>query len=347
MPGDRDVHQIGGVAENQEALATSSEDISCGAESTSALSNPASDRQPDSNDTAESASSSGEMQHGCQHYRRRCKLVAPCCGEIFWCRHCHNEAKSQNEMDPKKRHDLERKKVKELVCALCDKRQPVSQQCQQCQVTFGVYTCMECVFFDDNTEKKQFHCDDCGICRVGGREKYFHCKTCGCCYDKKLLGKHVCIENSMKQNCPVCFDFLFDSVHSTAVLNCGHTIHEACLWSMRQNHQMSCPICMKSYEDMEPYWQHLDAEIALTPMPQDYSNWRVDILCNDCNKPSRVQFHILGLKCCHCRSYNTRRIRLEENQAVLDARLRTVAATATQTDGTEVTPAEPINDAPQ
>ena len=110
---------------------------------------------------------------------------------------------------------------------------------------------------------------------------------------------------------------------------------------------MSCPICMKSYEDMEPYWQHLDAEIALTPMPQDYSNWRVDILCNDCNKPSRVQFHILGLKCCHCRSYNTRRIRLEENQAVLDARLRTVAATATQTDGTEVTPAEPINDAPQ
>ena len=77
--------------------------------------------------------------------------------------------------------------MKELVCALCDKRQPVSQQCQQCQVTFGVYTCMECVFFDDNTEKKQFHCDDCGICRVGGREKYFHCKTCGCCYDKKLL----------------------------------------------------------------------------------------------------------------------------------------------------------------
>ena len=92
---------------------------------------------------------------------------------------------------------------------------------------------------------------------------------------------------------------------------------------------------MKSYADMSDYWQHLDEEIAVTPMPQDYANWRVDILCNDCNKPSRVQFHILGLKCSHCRSYNTRRIKLEESQAVLEARLRGVNNTATQTEGTQ------------
>ena len=29
----------------------------------------------------------------CSHYRRRCKIRAPCCDEIFDCRHCHNEAK--------------------------------------------------------------------------------------------------------------------------------------------------------------------------------------------------------------------------------------------------------------
>lgn len=29
----------------------------------------------------------------CTHYRRRCKIRAPCCNEIFDCRHCHNEAK--------------------------------------------------------------------------------------------------------------------------------------------------------------------------------------------------------------------------------------------------------------
>ena len=83
--------------------------------------------------------------------------------------------------------------VKKLVCALCDTRQPVSQQCQQCHVAFGAYSCMECVFFDDNVEKKQFHCGECGICRVGGRDRFFHCKTCDCCYDKKM---QVCDTNS-------------------------------------------------------------------------------------------------------------------------------------------------------
>lgn len=29
----------------------------------------------------------------CSHYRRRCKIRAPCCDEIFDCRHCHNESK--------------------------------------------------------------------------------------------------------------------------------------------------------------------------------------------------------------------------------------------------------------
>jgi len=29
---------------------------------------------------------------------------------------------------------------------------------------------------DDDVNKRQFHCDACGICRVGGRENYFHCE---------------------------------------------------------------------------------------------------------------------------------------------------------------------------
>lgn len=41
--------------------------------------------------------SRGLKEHGCKHYRRRCRMVAPCCGEVFWCRHCHNEAKTTNE----------------------------------------------------------------------------------------------------------------------------------------------------------------------------------------------------------------------------------------------------------
>lgn len=29
----------------------------------------------------------------CLHYRRRCSIRAPCCNEVFDCRHCHNEVK--------------------------------------------------------------------------------------------------------------------------------------------------------------------------------------------------------------------------------------------------------------
>lgn len=28
-------------------------------------------------------------------------------------------------------------------------------------------------------EKEQYHCDACGICRIGGRENFFHCDRCG------------------------------------------------------------------------------------------------------------------------------------------------------------------------
>ena len=39
---------------------------------------------------------------------------------------------------------------------------------------------------------------------------------------------HVCIENSMHQNCPVCFEFLFESIKPINVMPCGHTIHQVC-----------------------------------------------------------------------------------------------------------------------
>ena len=138
--------------------------------------------------------------------------------------------------DPMKRHELERTAVKEVVCALCEVRQPAAPACNSCGVAFGVYICMRCCFFEDDVRKKQaggvgmgvgrlgggwwwcvcltawrvarhtlrpsavmppppstshaltpqFHCDRCGICRVGGADNFFHCDTCGCCYSKSL-----------------------------------------------------------------------------------------------------------------------------------------------------------------
>lgn len=81
--------------------------------------------------------------------------------------------------NPFDRHELVRHDVKQVICAVCDTEQPVAQVCTNCGVNMGEYFCEVCKFYDDDTTKGQFHCDDCGICRVGGCDKFFHCKKCG------------------------------------------------------------------------------------------------------------------------------------------------------------------------
>ncbi|KAL3517482.1 hypothetical protein ACH5RR_020071 [Cinchona calisaya] len=100
----------------------------------------------------------------CDHYRRRCKLRTPCCNQVFTCRHCHNEATSTLS-NPKDRHELVRQDVKQVICAVCNTEQEVSGLCSNCGVKFGEYFCEICKFYDD-TIKKQFHCHECGICRI-------------------------------------------------------------------------------------------------------------------------------------------------------------------------------------
>mmetsp|Transcript_10678 Transcript_10678/g.39189 ORF Transcript_10678/g.39189 Transcript_10678/m.39189 type:complete len:290 (+) Transcript_10678:348-1217(+) len=243
----------------------------------------------------------GMGQYGCEHYRRRCRLVVPCCNDkVYWCRHCHNSDTEQ--------HKLVRNTVQRVVCALCDLEQPVQQVCEGCGVRMGEYFCSTCKFFDDDLSKGIFHCDDCGICRVGGRENFFHCKQCGCCVSISMRGNHACVEGSMMSNCPICFEYLFDSVRPIAVLRCGHTIHEECFKDMTRHAGFKCPICNQAAVDMEHTWQYLDEEVIATPMPDEYKDMKVDILCNDCQQQSQASFHVVGLKCVECGSYNTRRL---------------------------------------
>ncbi|CAH1415079.1 unnamed protein product [Lactuca virosa] len=249
----------------------------------------------------------GKMGYGCKHYRRRCMIRAPCCNEIFGCRHCHNEATNMLN-SPSDRHDLVRYDVKHVICSVCDTEQPVARVCTNCGVNMGEYFCEICKFYDDDTDKGQFHCNECGICRVGGREKYFHCKKCGSCYSLSLLNNHSCVENSMRHHCPICYEYLFDSLKDTTVMKCGHTMHSECCNEMIKRNKYSCPICSKSVMDMSMMWRRLDEEIEATVMPEDYRQKKVWILCNDCNDTSEVLFHIMGQKCLHCNSYNTRTI---------------------------------------
>lgn len=57
--------------------------------------------------------------------------------------------------------------------------------------------------------------------------------------------------------------------------------------------------------DMTDVWKIYDKEITETPMPDEYQELYAAIQCRDCFKPSLSRFHILGMKCIECGSYNT------------------------------------------
>lgn len=250
----------------------------------------------------------GYLNYGCPHYRRRCRIRAPCCDEVFGCRHCHNEVKNSMDVDRELRHELPRHEIRKIICSLCNTEQEAQQVCKNCGVCMGKFYCNICKLFDDNISKGQYHCHGCGICRIGGEENFFHCSKCRCCYSIILKDSHPCVEGAMHHNCPVCFEYLFESRNDVSVLPCGHTIHVHCLKEMQQHLKFACPICSKSVCDMSKVWELLDSEIASMQMPDVYQNKKVRILCNDCGARSDVQFHVVAQKCNNCKSYNTRQV---------------------------------------
>lgn len=232
---------------------------------------------------------------GCQHYKRKCKLLAPCCNRDYFCRICHDE---------KENHVLDRHAVKKVVCAKCEEVQEKLEKCTKCDIVFGKYFCSFCSLYDDE-DKKQFHCKGCGLCRVGGRENFFHCETCDMCLALDLKDQHKCIEKSSRSNCAVCLEDLHTSRIEAHIPQCGHLIHRTCFREMIKTGNYACPICGESMLNMKEVWENLDEEIANCQMPEEYKDYLIQILCRDCHKESNVVFHVLGSKCTGCGSYNT------------------------------------------
>ncbi|KAM4671721.1 RING finger and CHY zinc finger domain-containing protein 1 isoform 1-T2 [Amazona ochrocephala] len=201
---------------------------------------------------------------GCEHYRRGCLLRAPCCGKLYACRLCHDGAEE---------HQLDRFCVSEVKCTRCRLLQKAQQRCEGCDNLFGEYYCGICHLFD--SDKKQYHCPECGICRIGPKEDFFHCSKCNLCLSLSLRGKHKCIENVSRQDCPICLEDIHTSRVGAHVLPCGHLLHRTCYEDMlREGYR--CPLCMHSALDMTRYWRQLDDEVAHTPMPTEYQNVMVE-----------------------------------------------------------------------
>ncbi|EFJ48814.1 hypothetical protein VOLCADRAFT_60154 [Volvox carteri f. nagariensis] len=235
---------------------------------------------------------------GCQHYQRKCQLVAPCCGKIFTCRLCHDAASD---------HRMDRYAVTEMRCMMCGTRQPVGAVCRCCSTTMARYVCNICHLFDDEPGKDIYHCPFCNVCRRGRGlgVDFFHCMNCNACMSLTLFSSHKCREKCIEGNCPVCHEALFDSSQPIKELPCGHFMHSSCFLTYTR-YNYTCPLCCKSVGDMSVYFQMLDSLLASERLPPEYSGRMQQVLCNDCGKMGFAPFHFVYHSCPHCRSYNTR-----------------------------------------
>ncbi|KAI9007131.1 zinc-ribbon-domain-containing protein [Gaertneriomyces semiglobifer] len=244
---------------------------------------------------------------GCKHYQRGSKLQANCCGKFFTCRFCHDEVSD---------HNIIRNQTTTMICMHCQTAQPAAQMCSNpnCQKKLASYFCGVCKLWDDDTRKNIYHCDDCGICRIGRGlgVDYFHCEKCNVCMAISLKGKHKCIERNLESDCPICGEYMFTSTTTVIFMPCGHCIHYKCHQEYIQT-SYQCPTCFKSLADMTEYFRRIDAMLERHKMPPEYANTYAQVYCNDCEMKTEAKFHFLYHKCKGCEGYNTKVLRTYES----------------------------------
>lgn len=335
---------------------------------------------------------------GCEHYLRNCISQCATCGKWVMCNFCHDEEVHS--------HEMQRNEVEWIACLHCEKVQhPTSQYCTNpdCSQMLASYFCDICNLYDNDDEKDIYHCDKCGICRIGlglGLD-YFHCDTCQACMpielfdfksdeeesedtdgghkspkgttDAKHLGEraskkreknsaqdnvlndvmkmignttsnsllsifeyaqqdrlkmaekqHICIDGNTKSSCPICGEYMFTSLLPVMYMQpCSHAIHKHC-FDEYTKHSYKCPMCQVTIIDMEIQFKILDQEIQEQPLPEPYSEWKCVYKCNDCNARGICQYHILGLKCGDCYSFNTVQLKLIKTDEFIEEELQSL-----------------------
>ncbi|KAK5639670.1 hypothetical protein RI129_012162 [Pyrocoelia pectoralis] len=143
-------------------------------------------------------------------------------------------------------HVLEKYMITQVKCFFCDNVQTVKDTCDNCGIAFALYSCISCLVWDSNP-KGHFHCDECNLCRIGGKENYFHCKKCHICFANRLKNNHKCIKNCGLGNCPLCGGRIHDSSMELHVPECGHLLHDKCYCMLLSNNIHSCIVCNSSF----------------------------------------------------------------------------------------------------
>jgi len=196
----------------------------------------------------------------CTHYTesKKChKFRFTCCERIDPCVRCH-KANSPH---------CSGIQVAEIECKECHTRQSPSNQCinTNCMIYFNRSYCPTCYIWSHHSIH---HCNDCGLCRVkpSETEMIHHCHTCGVCFDN--ITAHECPKYRFcEQTCYFCQENVNNSQKKCIIMNCEHLAHLDCTTEAFRKGIYRCPLCRKSIQNMQDYWDEIDASIEQQTMP--------------------------------------------------------------------------------
>jgi zinc finger-like protein len=202
----------------------------------------------------------GGLVLGCEHYARGCKLRHPYTGQLFTCRLCCEEVRAANKYSDETLPVLDRQAVTEILCMQCGALQPagakcVNEDCQYHTKPFAKHFCSICHLYDNDENKKIYHCPYCNVCRKGeglGID-FRHCMRCNACVGVSEYDTHVCIPQRLQGNCPICHDSMFESIEPLRGMQCGHVMHLSCYnqYASRCTFmRISCPLCKQVFDNM-------------------------------------------------------------------------------------------------
>lgn len=234
----------------------------------------------------------------CTHYNNNLQVYANCCKKYYDCHLCHNEEEG---------HNMNRLNISKIKCITCSTVNSPSHECKSCNTSYSDYHCNICNLWTTNKEGA-FHCNKCGGCKIGKAEDYYHCDTCNICFLKSKTSRHVCTTIDKNAECTICLNKIFNIKYGIVLLTCKHLIHKECLDELIKSTNgkiPGCTLCKKSVVDHTKYEHIFDNFIRENQLPEYYSKWSTDILCNDCTQKSNVKYHNTYHKCTSCKSYNT------------------------------------------
>jgi RING finger/CHY zinc finger protein 1 len=181
----------------------------------------------------------------CPHYTHWMACIHPDTGNVVACRLCY-EAETATVFD--------RFRVRFMKCLFCHVAQPVGTACANPDCTahgrVHRYYCNICHLWEHHPDHAIFHCDACGICRVGRPEHFRHCDKCQMCVATRRdahsgmpTDAHQCWGKASDSPCSICFDDLARSHEPASFLTCGHVFHQSCTQAWIGNGGVDCPVC--------------------------------------------------------------------------------------------------------